>query len=300
MIQIRAVIGLILTALAAAAYAGPWPEIRTSDVELFYRIYDGAAGKPSAAVLQRDYIGGGSEGVRQFVPQRILSGEALAAAIEKQPQIYEQARACSAALPAVKARLAVALSKLSQLDSDATFPPVTVLIGRDNSGGTTGKSGVLIGLEVVCRSNWLQPNLEDRLLHLIAHEYGHVEQPDDDSQHPTLLTQAMVEGGAELVAELISGQVSNIHLQRWTRGHEREIDERFLTQKDGTDLSAWLYNGAGTPDKPGDLGYWVGFRIVKAYYAQAHDKRAALAAILALKDPQAILVQSGFKPGQID
>jgi hypothetical protein len=205
-----------------------------------------------------------------------------------------------AVLPGVKVRLAAALSRLSQLDSDATFPPVTVLIGRNNSGGTTGKSGVLIGLEVACGSSWMQSNLEDRLLHLVAHEYGHVEQVNSGQTKPTLLMQAMVEGGAELVAELISGQVSNTHLQRWTRGHEREIDERFLAQKDGTDLSAWLYNGPGTPDKPGDLGYWVGFRIVKAYYAQAHDKRAALAAILALKDPQAILVQSGFKPGQID
>jgi hypothetical protein len=198
----------------------------------------------------------------------------------------------------VKTRLVGALSRLAQLDPDAVFPPVTVLIGRDNSGGTTGKSGVLIGLEVACRSDWLQPDLTDRLVHLIAHEYGHVEQPDQNDDHPTLLKQTLIEGGAELVADLISGEVSNIHLQRWTRGREREIEQTFLIQMNGTDLSAWLYNDVGTPEKPGDLGYWVGYRIAKSYYLRASDKQAALRTLLAVKDPKAILQQSGWKPGK--
>jgi uncharacterized protein YjaZ len=164
---------------------------------------------------------------------------------------------------------------------------VTILVGRNNSGGTTGKSGVLIGLEV-CRSAWLQPDLTERLYHLIAHEYGHVEQfPNggEDVGVTTVLRQSLVEGGAELIGELISGEVSNIHLQRWVRGREREIETRFLAAEDDTDLSHWLYNGPGTPDKPGDLGYWVGYHIAKAYYLKAGDKRFAIKALLELKDP---------------
>src|SRR5262249_46490645 len=153
-----------------------------------------------------------------------------------------------------------AFRKLAEIDPQATFPPVTILIGRNNSGGTTGKSGVLIGLEVVCRSSWLQPDLSERLFHLITHEYGHVEQsPHEETAAPTLLRQSLAEGGAELVGELISGQVSNVHLQQWTKGHEREIGTRFLAEQDSTDVSHWLYNGAGSPDQPGDLGYWVGY-----------------------------------------
>lgn len=175
-----------------------------------------------------------------------------------------------------------------------------MLIGRDNTGGTTGKSAVLIGLEVESRSNWLQRDLTARVLHTIAHEYGHVEQGDDVEENQTVLKQSLVEGGAELIAEFISGEANNIHLQQRTKGREREIGAAFLAQMDSTDLSAWLYNGPGTPDKPGDLGYWVGYRILKTYYTHAHDKRAALATLLALKDPKAILAQSGFKPGQPD
>jgi uncharacterized protein YjaZ len=68
---------------------------------------------------------------------------------------------------------------------------------------------------------------------------------------------------------------------------------------DSTDLSPWLYKGHGTPEKPGDLGYWVGYRILKSYYLGAHNKQAALATVLALKDPKAILAESGWHPGDL-
>lgn len=129
-----------------------------------------------------------------------------------------------------------------------------MLIGRDNTGGTTGKFAVLIGLEVERRSNWLQRDLTARVLHTIAHEYGHVEQGDDVEENQTVLKQSLVEGGAELIAELISGEVSNIHLQQWTKGRERDIDAAFLAQMDSTDLSAWLYNGRAT-----DIGSAIAF-----------------------------------------
>lgn len=298
----RAVTGLIFAALGATASAHGWPnpEVRTQDVDLFYRIYDDAEGSPSAVALQKYYIDAGSDGERQFAAKRGMSGAALATAIQKNLGDYDEARSCVAVLPRVKVRLASALRKLSQLDPDAVFPPVTVVIGRDTSGGTTGPSGVLIGLEVVCRASWLQHDLTDRIVHLIAHEYGHVEQGTGVGQTHTVLRQALVEGGAELIAELISGEVSNINLKQWTKGRERRIDQAFLAQLDSTDLSPWFYNGPGTPAKPGDLGYWVGYRIVKAYYRHAYNKRAALATLLALKDPKAILAQSHFKPGKRD
>lgn len=298
---------LVLAGTAAltsvTADAKPMIEIRTSDVALFYKLYDAAHGAPTAEALQRDYIDAGSDGVRQFIPHRIVSGEHLAAVIAQKRDIYDQARNCLNVLPEVKTRLEAAFHKLASLDPDATFPPVTILIGANNSGGTTGKSGVLVGLEVVCRSNWLQPDLTDRLFYLICHEYGHVEQAadlNDDSAPTTVLKQSLIEGSAEFVAYLISGGISDAHLQKWTKGRERQIDESFLADAGSSDLSQWLYNGVGTPEHPGDLGYWVGYRIAKAYYMRAPNKRAALKALLELKNPKAILVESGWKPGDAD
>jgi len=95
-------------------------------------------------------------------------------------------------------------------------------VGRGNSGGVTTEAGVVIGLEALCNADWMQADVSDRFVHLIAHEYVHVQQPGArvEVEQPTLLYQTLVEGGAEYVGERISGQPSNAHLQRWTQGRE--------------------------------------------------------------------------------
>jgi hypothetical protein len=52
-----------------------------------------------------------------------------------------------------------------------------------------------------------------------------------------------------------------------------------------------------TPEKPDDLGYWVGYRIVKSYHLHAADKRQAIREILQMTDPNAFLAKSGWYPG---
>jgi hypothetical protein len=300
----RSALALLVIAagvLAGAAAPPPGPQIRTEDVTRFYRVYDAANGAPSAAALQRDYLDAGTPGVREFIPQRIISAERLADKIAASREIYDKARSCEKMLPGVKVRLRAAFAKLARIYPQASFPPVTILVGRNNSGGTTGPSGVLIGLEVACRADWLDGDLESRFVHLISHEYGHVEQhPDAGGEDQTpgdVLRQSLDEGGAEMVGELISGQVSNAQLKTWTKGHELEIETAFVKDKHSKDLSHWLYNGVGTPEKPGDLGYWVGYRITKSYYLHAHDKRQAIYDIFHITDPDAFLARSGWTPG---
>ncbi|MEQ1493720.1 MAG: DUF2268 domain-containing putative Zn-dependent protease [Terricaulis sp.] len=89
------------------------------------------------------------------------------------------------------------------------------------------------------------------------------------------MSQSLNEGAAEFLAELVSGRIANGHLIDWTMGHELAIEQRFEREMRGRDLSDWLYNGVGTPDAPGDLGYWVGYRIVRAFYERHSDKRRA-------------------------
>ena len=49
-------------------------------------------------------------------------------------------------------------------------------------------------------------------------------------------------------------------------------------------------------EQGGDIGYWVGYRIVKAYYQRAADKQQRhCAKILELSDPKAFLAKSGWR-----
>ena len=297
--------GLFLAASLAAARADApkGPLILTEDVTRFYQVYDSAAGRPTVDQLDA-YLARGSQGLHEFAGLRNVTGARIADAIAKRPEIYVGARRCLAALPAARRRLTAAFGKLARLYPEARFPPVTVLVGRGRPVGITNPSGVSIGLEAICAADFMNPDVEDRLVHTIAHEYGHIQQPDDvqalEAGHPgaTLLRMALIEGAAEFTAELISGEVGNHQHEAWTRGHEAEIEAAFVEDQDKTDLSAWLNNGPGTPDKPGDLAYWVGYRIVKSYYEQAADKHQALRDIYAMRDPKAFLARSGWRPGE--
>jgi hypothetical protein len=45
------------------------------------------------------------------------------------------------------------------------------------------------------------------------------------------------------------------------------------------------------------MGYWVGYRIARAYYDRAADKRRALNEILTIRDFDAFLAASGYAGG---
>jgi hypothetical protein len=292
---------LALAGAAHASDAAPRVEVRTDDVERFYRVYDAAHGHPTAAQLQAQYLDPGSAALRQFAVTRVGDAGRLAAAIEKHPEDFERARGCLSALGRTKARLPGVFARMAEIHPASTFPPVTFVIGRGSTGGMTTPSGIVIGLETMCRYDILAADVGERFTHIVAHELVHVQQPASQVDAPpgsTLLFQALVEGGAEFVAELTSGDVSYGHMKTWTRGKECAIEAAFQADALGADYSKWLYNGFGTPDKPGDLGYWAGYRVAKAYYAHASDKRAAISALLAV-DPESaprILRDSGWAP----
>ncbi|MCF7222244.1 serine hydrolase [Marilutibacter chinensis] len=277
------------------------PDIETGDVTRFFETFDAAGGMPDAGQLQRGYLDPGTPGLREFVQGRIGSAQKLADSIGRKPELYAGARRCAAMLPGIRDDVARSLDKLRRVLPEARFPPVTIVVGRGNSGGTTTPSGVIIGLETLCSAEWLQPDLRARFAHLIAHEYAHIQQPGARIDAPPgtpLLYMALLEGGAELLGEIISGQVANVHLQRWTRGRECEIGREFVRDAGGADYSRWLYNGVGNEERPGDLGYWVGYRIAAAYHARSGDRHAALRRILDVTPATAgkLLRQSGWQP----
>lgn len=284
----------------AAAQAGG-PVVHTEDVARFYEVYAAAGGHPTAEQLQRDYIDAGSSGLIHLANIRNVTGEAMAKAIAAHPSIFADARRCMTVLPRVRSRATAALLRLGELYPKAQFPPVTIAVSRGKPVGVADSTGVMIGLEALCAVNYLNPNIEDRFVHTIAHEYTHVQQALQspalyDDPKPTVLDSSLIEGAAEFTAVLISNERkfrSPYAPADMSRG--KEIENRFLIDRDKTDLSDWIDNGTLT--EPGNLGYWVGYRIVKSYYDHAPDKRRALREILEMKDPKTFLARSGWSPG---
>ncbi len=282
----------------AASAAAPAPPVVIEDVDRFYRVYDEADARPTAAQLQHDYLDPGSDGLHHFARLRRVSGESIATTLGKRPELYEAARRCLRVMPQVKQRLGQGLQTLASLYPDAKLPPVTIVVGHGKPVGIGyPDSGLQIGLEALCAVDWMNPDLEDRFVNVIAHEYAHVQlaPATSDLEHPTVLERSLMEGAAEFAAELTTGGTAYQHFEGLTRGRERDIETAFQADMDKTDLDDWLDNSS--VEHPGDLGYWVGYRIVKSYYRNAGDKRQALRDILRMEDPAAILAASGWYPG---
>jgi hypothetical protein len=287
-----------LILLAAALSTAP--EIHTEDVERFYRVYEAASGHPTAEQLQRDYLDQGSEGLQQLAKLRNVTGARIADTLTKRPDLYTNAKRCLAVLPRVRQRVEVALRELVRVYPQAKTPPVTIAVGRGKPVGVGSPvTGLQIGLEALCAAEWMNPDVEERFVHVIAHEYAHVQQARVlvDNEHPTVLERALIEGAAEFVAELTSGKMGYAHFPALTQGREKEIETAFTADIDKTDLTAWVDNS--TYEKGNDLGYWVGYRIVKVYYQRAADKKQAVREILELSDPKAFLQRSGWQPGML-
>ncbi len=292
---------LLSAAIPQGTHAAPAsaarPVINTEDVARFYRLYDATDGHPTASELQ-DYIDHGSEELRYFAKTRNTTGTRIAAAIAEHPSMYADARRCIAVLPRVRVRVRAALEKLTELYPEAKLLPVTIVVGRGKPVAIgDSHDGVEVGLESLCAVNWMNSNLEDRFVHTIAHEYGHVQQflAFNNNAHPTVLAGSLMEGAAEFIAEMTSGDIGYPFLKQTTKGREKELESAFVADEDSTDLSKWLYNG--TLEKPGDLGYWVGYRICKAYYQHASSKRQAFRDIVEIADPRLFLARSGWYPG---
>jgi hypothetical protein len=272
----RISIGDVIGALACATISGAansasspafnpavGPTIHIEDIERFYKVYDAAGGHPSADQLQHDYIDPGSDGLHQFAKVRNISGTTIAETLAKHPEIYSSAKRCMVVLPRVRQRLQVALRELGRLYPQARFPPVTIAVGRGKPVGVgSPASGIQIGLEALCATDWLNPNVEDRFVHVLAHEYAHTQQAQAlaDDEHPTVLELSLIEGAAEFTAELISGEVAYSQFRASTAGHEKEIETAFVADEDETDLSKWLNNGTKS------LATWAtGSAIVSSY-----------------------------------
>jgi hypothetical protein len=261
---LAAITSLLLSCAAQSAPSASI-EVQTEDVTRFFRIYEAAGGRPTAEQLQREYLDRGTTGLRHLARVRNVTGERIARAVAAQK------------------------------------PPISIVVGPGKPLAIAGPGdGVQIGLEAMCSATaarFFDANIDDRFVHVIAHEYIHAQQAPAlaNNEHPSVLERSLLEGVAEFVGELISGGIANVAVSASASGRETEIEKQFAADTDKTDLSAWVDNT--TSDSVGQLGYWVGYRIAKAYYRQAPDKRAAVREMIQLTKPRAFLAKSGWYPG---
>jgi len=261
----------------------------TTDISLFWQCFDqmDASKDPFAA-----YLKNGSVGLKDFVPYRIESSKNLLKKVKTRKADYGAIRENSAQIQSITDPILTYFQAFKELYPPAVFPSTYFVIGAFNSGGTSTKTGLIIGVE-------MQANINNIPL-IVAHELIHFNQ-----QYPAgknnLLRQSIMEGSADFLAELMVGRSIDHDYLEYFRRHEVELCAEFVQIMNGKQYQGWLYGSMGKKaDRPNDLGYAMGYQITAAYYEKASDKQAAIRNILNITDFDAFLVASGYLQAYMD
>ncbi len=275
-------------------------EIITADLDRFWLALEKAGPDINPKVIDELYLKPGSKGIKGFTKGRIKNAEYLSSVIRSHSKYYHSIKSSTDSIAGMKDQIRQSLVKLKELYPKAIFPPVYFVIGALSSGGTSSSDGLIIGADMYGRSpNTPTDELNEWLLsvikpasevpHIVAHELIHFQQDYDGG---TLLAASLKEGSADFIAELISGRHINQHVHDFANPMEKELWLEFKERMNEKDYSGWLYSA--TKGRPNDLGYWMGYKISKAYYDQAPDKKKAIDETLHIKDFKAFLEKSGY------
>jgi hypothetical protein len=302
--------------LAACLLAGAWlaapaagqditrdPDavrLMVDDIRRFAEVLQQAEGEEAsdrADLIQREYLAKASPGLHAYAQQFGVTGESLSKAVDARPAFYADLHALADLLLAQEETLRPAFRELQALFPGAVFPPVWFVVGGHGPRGQASPVGALIGAEgFLDRPQDIAP----LVLHELAHFQSGMIQGVEvyrriyEGPHRSLLAIALREGSAELIAELTTGRHTNPAAERYGLAHEAALWGLFSGAMHGPDTGDWLWVRPANPDWPPDLGYWIGYRIVRAYYDRAKDKRQAIQDILALTDFEAFLEASGY------
>ncbi len=258
-------------------------EIVTEDFQRFWKAFDQR--EELGAEAFRIYIREGTPGLKGFIDYRIINADSLYQMVLRRESDYENSRDILNNLESYEKRIQAVYAAMKYWYPDAVFPPVYFVVGRFNSGGTVSRDGLILGAE-------MQSDLKG-LPGLVAHELIHFQQKHTDD--PTLLEQALHEGVADFIGELISGMLINNEAFEYGERHRDRVVREFILLKDGSDISNWLYGNITRKDnRPNDLGYWVGYRIARAYFEKQTDKHQAIRELLDSSYTEHIVREGAF------
>lgn len=277
----------------------------TDDIARFWRAYDARDSLGSARAFDELYFNPASPGLKNFDAARIHGADNLAKVVAARPVYYASIRESTGRISAQGDAMRASFHRLKALYPPAVFPDVYFVVGALNSGGTTGRAGLLIGAEMYGRTTdealvnmgaWHRDVLApvERLPAIVAHELCHYQQRNESQS--TLLARSLREGMCDFVGELISGLQLTAKAAEYGRAHEHDLWIEFTAKMNERDVTGWLYGGTTQEGRPADLGYWMGYAISKAYYDRASDKTVALTELFTSRDAKKILALSQYAP----
>jgi hypothetical protein len=267
--------------------------VQTIDIDHFWEAFDNLKNcknfSDSAASFQKLYLDRGTNGLLDFIQMREFTAEKFVNAISKNYAFYQFVRPNTYQAKKAEPVIEEVFTRFKELYSNFKPFKVCFAIGIKNTGGTVSNEFVLIGTELTTSlAENTKPTDEEiiqKIKSIVAHECVHTQQklhPNTEAIKCELLYKSIREGACDFIAELVSGNKKN---NEYGDNHEGELWIQFKNELCNQNIGNWLYNGSRTKNKPPDLGYYIGYKIVESYYNDAKDKKRAIVDIIEMDDP---------------
>ena len=283
-------------------------KIHTQDIDHFFLAFDQAKNTDDIhekkVIYEKIYFDQASVGMVDYISMKVNNIDSFVEHIESNRDYYEDVRIATKKIKSLIPETEKAIQKMKHYLPQATTPNIFFIVGMHTSAGTASSNGILLGADFIATNKkntqnlakWTFPFIttaEDKVW-VVIHEYVHTLQ---DLNHADVLGNALVEGGADFLANLLytpSKQIKEYTV--FGLANECMIKNKFIEQMNSKDISMWTgNNGDFLPENwVPDLGYFIGHQIAQAFYKQATDKNQAIKDLIELKDPKAILSRSGY------
>jgi len=268
----------------------------TADIDNFWQAYDSVRSTDDTAkqvdYIQHLYINKASEGLQAFMRNKDGLDKKWVSLIKTNPAFWDSIRLKTIALKTTIPTLENYITYYQTIYPALKPSNIYFLIGIRQQGGTVRNNMSLIGTEVVLADpaalpvGWLQ---------MCVHEYTHTQQKRPDFQKIDVLTSAIREGACDFMAEQVMKQPFKAVYMDYGNKHEAEVLEMFKKDMLTSNNDKWVSTGNNSGMPAPDLGYFVGYKICKAYYDKAADKKQAIKDIIDLDYTNPLQVQAFAK-----
>lgn len=300
------IIKLITFCLLLSCSLNAQIEVSISDISNFYTAFDSLEKVTDKAqkadIIQKMYLDKGSWAVKFAIEQYQYKASDWVDYIEKNRETLVKNRQSLLSVWEQKPEIDAKIAYFKQIYAAFRDAKVGFFIGVGHFGGRVETRDVLIGSEVIVNEK------KDWAIRLVAHEFVHTQQKLGN--YPVLATCVM-EGTADFVSELVNQKelTENYPQDYIGFGNKNEaavwdtfklhincnIKGKYFNFVYGT--TGVKINGKHMTD----LGYFMGYKIAKAYYNNATDKKQALTEIISLdyadnEKVRAFVLKSGYVP----
>ncbi len=285
-------------------------EIVTEDIDNFWEAFDAlGTSQDSVATFQTMFIDKATPEFKKFLELRGFFTEEYVNLSKNNKKFLNSIRPILKSIKNNRKEYDKVYESMNELYPAFKAPDICFAISPLRTGGTTSKGLMLIGSEIAAAnpntvdlseiSGVLKKILENRkgnILHLVAHEMIHTQQPIGDNANESLLSQAIIEGAASFISTIImKEQTMSLAIFNYGESHEKELWLEFyedVQQNKGFKDTDWFYNYFS--NRPPDLGYYIGYKICESYYNETEDKKLAIKKIIEMEDANSFLENSKY------